>query len=231
MESAAHCDALLRQRDEDRWLAARYAPPPLRRRLTALYAFHGELRAIPGRVTEPALGEIRVQWHRDALEELRAGKNPRAHPVIEEIATADLANADIQQWIDAAVDASARPLYGEGFSDTEDFFRWLGHAEGAIDAAAVAICGGDETLCAVVQETGAAFAAAREGAVLAPSDDYRAHAASIWRRATPVFRVAQDACAPAMAHLFLTPAYLKRGARMFPLVKRLKIFSAIAFAR
>ena len=231
MDAAAHCDALLRQRDEDRWLAARYAPPPLRRRLTALYAFHGELRSIPGRVTEPALGEIRVQWHRDALAELRDGKRPRAHPVIEEVAAADIADAAFDQWIDAAIDAAARPLYGEGFADTEKFLSWLSQAEGAIDAAAVAICGGDETLCAVVQEVGAAFAAAREGAVLAPDTDYKAQAAAVWKRAAPVFRVAPDECAPAMAHLFLTPVYLKRGAGMFPLVKRLKIFSAIAFAR
>ncbi len=231
MDAAAHCDALLRQRDEDRWLAARYAPPPLRRRLVALYAFHSELRLIPSRVSEPPLGEIRVQWHRDALDEIRDGKRPRAHPVIEEVAAAGLAAAALQSWIDAAVDASARPLYGEAFAQADDLFAWLRAAEGAVDAAAVALSGGDETLSFVAQEAGAAFAAAREGANIAPGVDWAERAGALWRKAKPVLRVAPDPCAPALAHLFLTPAYLKRGARVFPLMKRLQIFSAIAFAR
>ncbi len=203
----------------------------MRQRLTALYAFHSELRLIPGRVTEPALGEIRVQWHRDALSEIRAGKHPRAHPIIEEVAAAGLADDAIAPWVDAAVDAAARPLYGEGFADSDDLFCWLRDAEGAIDAAAVALCGGDETLCLVVQEAGAAFAAAREGGVLAPGSGYMERANELWRRAKPVLRLAPDVSAPAMAHLFLTPAYLKHGPRAFPLLKRIKIFSAIAFAR
>ncbi len=231
MDAAAHCDALLRQRDEDRWLAARYAPPPLRRRLTALYALHSELRLIPSRVSEPPLGEIRVQWHRDALTEIRAGKQPRAHPIIEEAAAADIAAEALAPWVDAAVDASARPLYGEGYAGADDLFAWLRAAEGAVDAAAVAISGGDETLCIVAQETGAAFAAAREGRVIAPDIDWKERADALWRKAKPVLRVAPDPCAPALAHLFLTPAYLKRGAGIFPLVKRLRIFSAVAFAR
>ncbi len=231
MDAAAHCDALLRQRDEDRWLAARYAPPPLRRCLTALYALHSELRLIPGRVSEPPLGEIRVQWHRDALAELRDGKRPRAHPVIEEVAAADLAAEPLRPWIDAAIDASSRPLYGEGFTDVDDLLDWLRAAEGTIDAAAVALSGGDETLSFVAQEAGAAFAAAREGGVIAPDVNFAERTRALWRKAKPVMQVAQDSCAPALAHLFLTPAYLRRGARAFPLVKRLRIFGAVAFAR
>lgn len=231
MDASAHCDALLRGRDEDRWLAARYAPPPLRRRLVALYAFHSELRLIPARVSEPALGEIRVQWHRDALGEIRDGKHPRAHPIIEEVAAAGLADTAYAPWIDAAVDAAARPLYGEGFVDADDLFDWLRAADGAIDAVAVALAGGDETLCHVAQEAGAAFAAAREGRVLAPTVDCSTPAQALWRKAKPVLSLAPDECAPAVAHLYLTPAYLKRGNRAFPLMKRLRILSAIAVAR
>ena len=231
MDAAAHCDALLRRRDEDRWLAARYAPPPLRRRLAALYAFHSELRLIPSRVSEPALGEIRVQWHRDALSEIREGKHPRAHPVIEEITAAGLADETYAQWINAAIDAAARPLYGEGFADAKGLFDWLRAADGAVDATAVALCGGDENLAHVAQESGAAFAAAREGRALAPMVDCAAPARALWRKAKPVLSLAPDECAPALAHLYLTPAYLKHGDRAFPLMKRLRILSAVALAR
>ncbi len=231
MDAAAHCDALLRGRDEDRWLAARYAPPPLRRRLVALYAFHSELRLIPSRVSEPPLGEIRVQWHRDALDEIRSNKRPRAHPIVEEVAAAGLAAPDYAQWMDAAVDAAARPLYGEGFIDADDLFAWLRAADGAVDAAAAALCGGDENLSYVAQEAGAAFAAAREGRSLAPVINWSDPARALWKKAKPVLSLAPDACAPALGHLYLTPAYLKRGPQAFPLVKRLRILSAVAFAR
>ena len=237
MDASAHCDALLRGRDEDRWLAARYAPPPLRRRLVALYAFHSELRLIPSRVSEPALGEIRVQWHRDALAEIRDGKNPRAHPIIEEVAAAGLAGQAYAHWIDAAIDAAARPLYGEGFVDADDLFGWLRAADGAVDAVAIALCGGDENLSHVAQEAGAAFAAAREARVLAPNIAWSQPAAALWRKAKPVLALAPDKCAPALAHLYLTPTYIKRDAAgksdngAFPLLKRLRLLAAIAVGR
>ena len=230
MDAAAHCEALLRRRDEDRWLAARYAPPPLRRRLFALYAFHSELRLIPSRVSEPALGEIRVQWHRDAISEIREGKPARAHPIVEAFAAAGLADAALAKWIDEAVDAASRPLYGAGFSGADDLIDWLRKAEGAIDAAAVVLSGGDETLAAIAQDAGAAFAAAREAGVMAPAIDYKPRARDVWSKTKPALKTAQDSCAPATAHLFLTPTYLDRGARPFPLAKRLKIFSAVAFS-
>jgi len=231
VDAASHCEALLRRRDEDRWLAARYAPPVLRRRLIALYAFHSELRLIPSRVSEPPLGEIRVQWHRDAIAEIRGGKPPRAHPIVEEIAAAGLGDDALAPWIDAAVDAAARPLYGEGYSDDEDFFQWLSESDGAVDAAAVALCGGDQGLAMTAKEAGAAFAAAREGGVLAPDLDYKSRAGEIWRKVRPLLAKAPEDCAPALAHLFLTPLYLSKAPRAFPLLKRIRIFTAAAFGR
>lgn len=68
--------------DEDRWLSSRYAPKPERRALVALYAFAFELARIRLVVTESGLGAIRFQWWREALEEIEAGKPPRAHDVV-----------------------------------------------------------------------------------------------------------------------------------------------------
>ena len=56
--------------------------PPARDGLLALYAFNAELACIAEQVTEPGLGEIRLQWWRDALDHAAAGMST-GHPVVD----------------------------------------------------------------------------------------------------------------------------------------------------
>jgi len=49
----------------------------------AIYALLETLRDIPGRVSEPMLGEIRMRWWYEAVEEIRDGRTPRYHPLSE----------------------------------------------------------------------------------------------------------------------------------------------------
>lgn len=78
----ANIDQRMRTGDEDRWLSSRYAGAEDRRALIALYAFCWELARVRLVVSEPALGAIRFQWWRDALEEIEAGETARAHDVV-----------------------------------------------------------------------------------------------------------------------------------------------------
>jgi phytoene synthase len=86
IDSAAPHDlaAVAREGEPDRYLAALLAPPPQRDALLAVAAFSAELQRIPLLVVhEPAMGEIRLQWWRDALElspQVRAG-----HPVADAV--------------------------------------------------------------------------------------------------------------------------------------------------
>ena len=59
--------AAARELDYDRYLAALLAPARARDGLLALAAFHGEIARIPRTVREPGVGDIRLQWWRDAL--------------------------------------------------------------------------------------------------------------------------------------------------------------------
>lgn len=226
-----YCADLVKTRDEDRWLAAGYAGDAERRKLLALYAFHCELRRIPSAVSEPALGEIRLQWWREALDEIRAGKRPRAHPAVEELAAAGFGAEGFAERIERVIDAHARPLYGEGFGDIADLTAWLEKTDGAVDALAAVALDGGEALAAAAEKAGAGFALAREGRVLAPTlaDDISPKALTAAAEAAPVLRKAPGAAAPAVLHLALTRAYARRGERPFPTVKRLRLFSAMAF--
>jgi len=66
--SAAIVRAEARDLDYDRYLAALLSPADARDDLLALAAFHGEIARIAFTVREPGIGEIRLQWWRDALE-------------------------------------------------------------------------------------------------------------------------------------------------------------------
>lgn len=76
----AHCDALVREADPDRYWASLFAPQDKRGYLHALYAFNYEIARVRESVREPMLGEIRLQWWRDALQGEARG-DVRANPV------------------------------------------------------------------------------------------------------------------------------------------------------
>lgn len=77
--------AALRKSDPDRLYSALFASGDARERLVGLYSFNLEVAATRERVSEPMLGQIRLQWWRDALTEIREGR-PRRHPVVEALA-------------------------------------------------------------------------------------------------------------------------------------------------
>ena len=88
---AAHDDYCLtqvRQGDRDRYLALLFAPAPAREGLAAIAAFNLELARAASEISESMLGLVRLQWWREAVEEIRAGGVTRRHPVVEALAAA-----------------------------------------------------------------------------------------------------------------------------------------------
>lgn len=77
-----YCAAQVRRLDHDRYLTALFAPAADRAALLALYAFNTEISRVRASVSEPLIGQIRLQWWRDAIAEAAAGR-PRRHPVVE----------------------------------------------------------------------------------------------------------------------------------------------------
>ncbi|WDI32079.1 squalene/phytoene synthase family protein [Hyphococcus flavus] len=228
-----YCSNLVRTQDEDKWLASGYAPPPLRNKLRALHAFHVELRRIPSAVSEPPLGEIRLQWWRDALEEIRNHKPPRAHPVVEEIAAAGLADVKFARLFEEAIDAGAAPLYGVPFPDVDSLKQWFAQVDGAFDAAAVMLAGGDNELSDAARLAGAGLSLAREGRAVAPylADDVSCLANKIRTETSAALASAPASIAPALLHLSLIKSYTRHDRKPFPLLKRVRLFTAMAFGK
>src|SRR5258705_5780033 len=88
-DTYAHCDALVRATDKDRYLASLFAPAAARQHLNALYAFASEVARVRDAAREPLPGEIRLQWWRDVLAGEGRGEgsaNPVARALLPTVA-------------------------------------------------------------------------------------------------------------------------------------------------
>ena len=85
-DAASAVAEAVRRHDRERYLTTLFAPAERRADLLALYAFNLEVARTRESVREPMLGQIRLQWWRDALDEIQAGKPPRRHAVVEALA-------------------------------------------------------------------------------------------------------------------------------------------------
>lgn len=107
------CADEVRRHDRDRYLCALFAPREARPAMLALAAYNLELARVREVVSETLLGEIRLQWWRDAVAGIYAGE-ARAHPVALALADAvarhDLTRAHLERMIDArALDLDDAP--------------------------------------------------------------------------------------------------------------------------
>ena len=73
----------MRRHDHDRFQTALFAPVARREALFALYAFNYEIARVRESVTQPILGQMRLQWWRENIAAAFAGAPVRHHPVVE----------------------------------------------------------------------------------------------------------------------------------------------------
>ena len=75
------CAALVEKADPDRFAAVMAGPLAARLVLFPIYAFNVEVARAPWVTQEPMIAEMRLQWWRDALEEIAEGRAVRRHRV------------------------------------------------------------------------------------------------------------------------------------------------------
>lgn len=126
-EHYAQCEELLRARDRDLWLACLFAPLEARKHIHALYAFAQEASDVSGKVTQPLLGEMRLQWWIDALKGAAAqGEGARANPIADAlIDTIERFALPRDEFVELA-DAHVFDLYDDrmpNWSALEDYCR------------------------------------------------------------------------------------------------------------
>jgi phytoene synthase len=117
-EAAAPTEGLLDQQvrdaDLDRWLSSRLvADPRARADLIALYAFEAELLAIPTRVTQPLLAEMRYTWWAEQMDGVFAGVARKGHPVLEAVTDVVARHGLDRAPFDALIEAHIGRVHGE----------------------------------------------------------------------------------------------------------------------
>jgi 15-cis-phytoene synthase len=147
-DAHAHCEALVRAGDKDRFLAALFAPADRRRHLCALYAFGGEISRVRELAREALPGEIRLQWWRDAIAGEARGEvsaNPVAAALLDTVAKCGLSVAPLIRLIDA----HAFDLYDDAMATLADLDAYGRDTDGVLIGLAAQILGGDAAQAAV----------------------------------------------------------------------------------
>jgi len=132
-------DARLRQADPDRWLTSRFvADPAARADLVVLYAFDAELARARRIASQPLIGEIRLTWWREVLDEIDAGGLVRRHPVAEALAEVVRRRRLERQALEAMIDGQIE-LLGAAILSAAEAVAFADAVEGSAARLAAAI--------------------------------------------------------------------------------------------
>jgi len=135
-----YCAEQARTYDYDRYFAATFAPADIRRGLLALYAFNIEIASARERVSEALLGEIRLQWWRDAIGEIYDG-SVREHAVAAELADA-IDTFDLpKQSFDRMIDGRVFDMDEEAPEDIKAFENYISATAGELAVLGYRVCG------------------------------------------------------------------------------------------
>ena len=147
------CAALVERGDPDRFLATMSLPQPARDVLFPLYAFNIEIARAPWVTEEPMIAEMRLQWWRDAVEEIGQGQPPRSHEVIAPLARAMERDPEvIAKLLDGAVAARRWDIHRDPFEVEADFEAYLDATSGNLAWAAAVGFGAPDHLEASVRD-------------------------------------------------------------------------------
>jgi phytoene synthase len=229
-------DALIRRVDPDRWISSRFiADAQARADVVVLYAFDHELDRAPKASSNPLIGEIRLTWWREALDEIFEGRPVRRHPTAEALAATVARHGLEREPLERLIDARYRRLDPTPMNKL-DALEWASGTAGALAASAVQVLdpayyefSGLTTNWAALWSLGqavlsGAIAADAEASLLVELNRRLEEARTLERGSAPanVF--------PAVAHATLARVY--RGKRTpSPLEKRLRITLAVARGR
>jgi phytoene synthase len=136
-------DDTVRRADPDRWLASRFiADVEARADVIALYAFEHVLARVPAMVSEPLMGEIRLTWWSEALDEIYAGGVVRSHPVSLALARAVRRRGLDRAPLDEMIAARFGDLDAAPFANEAEVLAYADQTAGALMQASTKALGG-----------------------------------------------------------------------------------------
>ncbi len=134
------CAKLVEQGDPARFRTVMAAPVAARAKLFPLYAFNVEVSRAPWVTQEPMIAEMRLQWWRDALEEISTGAEVRRHEVVTPLAA--LISPDQAKALDQLVAVRRWDCYKDPFEDDGHLKEYLRTSSGTLMRIAAELLGG-----------------------------------------------------------------------------------------
>jgi phytoene synthase len=219
-------DALVRRVDPDRWLSSRFvADPSARADVIALYAYDHELARAPRVASNPLLGEIRLTWWREVLDEIFEGRPVRRHPAAQALGGAVARRGLDREPLEAMIEARYRELEAVAMDEAEAL-AWARGTAGCAAELAVAVLDphADPSLA---RDAAAAWALARR---TPEHPELRPAFARLLAAGRGGAAKLSPAAFPAAAHAVFA-AQRARGAAAAGLAARLRITLAVARGR
>jgi phytoene synthase len=153
-----YCIRQARARDYDRYIATLAAPSGLRGYLSVLLAFNDEIARVRDTVSEPALGDIRLTWWREAVNEAALG-TPKDNPIARALA-ATLQTRDVDpHYLHTMIDARGRDLDDAPFSSLAELEAYADATSGNLSLALLEALGVKEDAAqTAARQSGTAWA-------------------------------------------------------------------------
>ncbi|WP_180887095.1 squalene/phytoene synthase family protein [Ruegeria sp. THAF57] len=133
------CAALVHRADPDRFMAAMAAPVTARAVLFPIYALNVEVARAPWVTQEPMIAEMRLQWWRDALQEIAEGQAVRRHDVVTPLSR--ILSPHLAAQLDEYVAVRRWDIYRDPFEDHAHFESYFNHSAGTLMVASAQALG------------------------------------------------------------------------------------------
>jgi len=133
----------VRRYDRDRFVTALFAPPDRREDLFTLYAFNIEIARIRETVSEPMLGQIRLQWWRDTMDRVCAG-SPAHHPLADELSELILRRSLPRPLFDRLIEARELDMLDQPTESLAHLRQYVDDSAAGLSALAALVLGGED---------------------------------------------------------------------------------------
>lgn len=138
-----YCATQARSADHGRWLCGLFAPEAARRDLWAALAFNAEIARTRDVVREPMLGQIRLQWWREAIVDAYDGR-VRSHQVMAPLAEAIARCRPPRERFETLLAGRLRDLEDEPFGSLASLEAYAAATSGALSLLLLDLLGIDD---------------------------------------------------------------------------------------
>ncbi|SVC76460.1 uncharacterized protein METZ01_LOCUS329314, partial [marine metagenome] len=172
--------ARARAADPDRYMCALFTAPHQRGALFSLLLFNAEIARVREVVSERMLGQIRLQWWREAIDEIYQGGG-RRHEVVDHLAEAIRTHGLTRRYFERLIDAREKDLDDTPPENIAVLEHYAEESAAPLVLLALEVAGADaDVLADVARHTGIGWALtglmralphhAAEGRVMVPRD-------------------------------------------------------------